>query len=76
VNQTISVESKKYVRNKGVKNYRHSILSFIRRFIFRDSFKSYQHHKPETTILRVIISLVSIAVMVWLMNVKKASVKN
>jgi divalent metal cation (Fe/Co/Zn/Cd) transporter len=30
------------------------------------------HHKPETTIWGVIISLVSIAVMVWLMNAKKS----
>jgi len=29
------------------------------------------HHKPETTIWGVIISLVSIVVMVWLMNAKK-----
>lgn len=29
------------------------------------------HHKPETTIWGVVISLVSIAVMVWLMNAKK-----
>jgi divalent metal cation (Fe/Co/Zn/Cd) transporter len=29
------------------------------------------HHKPETTLWGVIISLVSIAVMVWLMNAKK-----
>jgi divalent metal cation (Fe/Co/Zn/Cd) transporter len=29
------------------------------------------HHKPETTIWGVIISLVSIAVMTWLMNAKK-----
>ena len=29
------------------------------------------HHKPETTIWGIIISLVSIAVMVWLMNAKK-----
>jgi hypothetical protein len=29
------------------------------------------HHKPETTLWGVIISLVSLAVMVWLMNVKK-----
>lgn len=29
------------------------------------------HHKPETTIWGVIISLVSILVMVWLMNAKK-----
>jgi divalent metal cation (Fe/Co/Zn/Cd) transporter len=29
------------------------------------------HHKPETTFWGVIISLVSIAVMVWLMNAKK-----
>lgn len=30
------------------------------------------HHKPETTIWGIIISLVSIAVMVWLMNAKKS----
>jgi len=30
------------------------------------------HHKPETTLWGVIISLVSIAVMVWLMNAKKS----
>jgi divalent metal cation (Fe/Co/Zn/Cd) transporter len=29
------------------------------------------HHRPETTIWGIIISLVSIAVMVWLMNEKK-----
>jgi len=29
------------------------------------------HHKPETTFWGVLISLVSIAVMVWLMNAKK-----
>ncbi|NOU46715.1 MAG: cation transporter [Bacteroidales bacterium] len=29
------------------------------------------HHKPETTFWGVIISIVSIAVMVWLMNAKK-----
>ncbi len=29
------------------------------------------HHKPETTLWGVIISLVSIAIMVWLMNAKK-----
>jgi divalent metal cation (Fe/Co/Zn/Cd) transporter len=29
------------------------------------------HHKPETTLRGIIISLVSIAVMVWLMNAKK-----
>lgn len=29
------------------------------------------HHKPETTIWGVVISLISIAVMVWLMNAKK-----
>jgi divalent metal cation (Fe/Co/Zn/Cd) transporter len=29
------------------------------------------HHKPETTLWGVIISLFSIAVMVWLMNAKK-----
>jgi divalent metal cation (Fe/Co/Zn/Cd) transporter len=33
------------------------------------------HHKPETTIWGVIISLVSIAVMVWLMNAKKKTGK-
>lgn len=30
------------------------------------------HHKPETTLWGVIISLVSIEVMVWLMNAKKS----
>ncbi|MCJ7449675.1 MAG: hypothetical protein MUO72_18515 [Bacteroidales bacterium] len=30
------------------------------------------HHNPETTLWGVIISLVSIAVMVWLMNAKKS----
>jgi divalent metal cation (Fe/Co/Zn/Cd) transporter len=30
------------------------------------------HHKPETTLWGVIISLVSIAVMIWLMNAKKS----
>ena len=30
-----------------------------------------RHHKPETTLWGVIISLVSILVMVWLMNAKK-----
>src|ERR1035437_6141772 len=30
------------------------------------------HHKPETTLWGVIISLVSIVVMVWLMNAKKS----
>ena len=29
------------------------------------------HHKPETTLWGIVISLVSIAVMVWLMNAKK-----
>jgi divalent metal cation (Fe/Co/Zn/Cd) transporter len=29
------------------------------------------HHKPETTLWGVVISLISIAVMVWLMNTKK-----
>jgi len=29
------------------------------------------HHKPETTFWGVVISLISIAVMVWLMNAKK-----
>lgn len=31
----------------------------------------FTHHKPETTLWGVIISLTSIAVMVWLMNAKK-----
>jgi divalent metal cation (Fe/Co/Zn/Cd) transporter len=30
-----------------------------------------KHHKPETTLWGIIISLVSIIVMVWLMNAKK-----
>jgi divalent metal cation (Fe/Co/Zn/Cd) transporter len=34
------------------------------------------HHKPETTLWGVIISLVSIVVMVWLMNSKKNVGKN
>ena len=33
------------------------------------------HHKPETTIWGVVISLISIAVMVWLMNSKKKAGK-
>jgi divalent metal cation (Fe/Co/Zn/Cd) transporter len=33
------------------------------------------HHKPETTLWGIIISLVSIAVMVWLMIVKKKTGK-
>ena len=33
------------------------------------------HHKPETTLWGVIISLISIAVMVWLMNAKKKTGK-
>ena len=33
------------------------------------------NHKPETTFWGVIISLISIAVMVWLMNAKKATGK-
>jgi divalent metal cation (Fe/Co/Zn/Cd) transporter len=31
----------------------------------------YTRHKPETTVWGIIISIVSIAVMVWLMNAKK-----
>jgi divalent metal cation (Fe/Co/Zn/Cd) transporter len=31
-----------------------------------------KHHKPETTLWGVVISLVSIVVMVWLMNAKKS----
>ncbi len=30
-----------------------------------------KHHKPETTLWGIIISLVSVVVMVWLMNAKK-----
>ncbi|MEI8273138.1 MAG: cation transporter [Paludibacter sp.] len=30
-----------------------------------------QHHKPETTVWGVVISLISILVMIWLMNAKK-----
>jgi divalent metal cation (Fe/Co/Zn/Cd) transporter len=33
------------------------------------------NHKPETTFWGVVISLVSIAVMIWLMNVKKSTGK-
>lgn len=33
------------------------------------------HHKPETTLWGVIISLISIAVMIWLMNAKKSTGK-
>lgn len=33
----------------------------------------FTHHKPETTFWGVVISLVSIAVMVWLMNAKKTT---
>jgi divalent metal cation (Fe/Co/Zn/Cd) transporter len=29
------------------------------------------HHKPETTLWGIVISLISIAVMIWLMNAKK-----
>jgi divalent metal cation (Fe/Co/Zn/Cd) transporter len=35
------------------------------------AFNLINHHKPETTFWGVIISLISIAVMVWLMNAKK-----
>ena len=34
-------------------------------------FNLINHHKPETTLWGVIISLVSITIMVWLMNAKK-----
>ena len=34
------------------------------------------NHKPETTFWGVIISLISIAVMIWLMNAKKSIGKN
>ena len=35
-------------------------------------FNIINHNKPETTLWGVIISLISIAVMVWLMNAKKS----
>jgi len=35
------------------------------------AFNLINHHKPETTFWGVVISLISIAVMVWLMNAKK-----
>jgi divalent metal cation (Fe/Co/Zn/Cd) transporter len=35
-------------------------------------FNIINHHKPETTLWGVVISLISIAVMVWLMNAKKS----
>lgn len=35
-------------------------------------FNLINHHKPETTLWGVIISIVSIAIMVWLMNAKKS----
>ena len=35
-----------------------------------------QHHRPETTLWGVIISLISIVVMIWLMNAKKAPENN
>ncbi|MDP4238904.1 MAG: cation transporter [Bacteroidota bacterium] len=38
-------------------------------------FNLINHHKPETTLWGVIISLVSIAVMIWLMNAKKRTGK-
>ncbi|MEI6752076.1 MAG: cation transporter [Paludibacter sp.] len=34
-------------------------------------FNLFQHHKPETTLSGVIISLISIAVMLWLVSAKK-----
>jgi divalent metal cation (Fe/Co/Zn/Cd) transporter len=34
-------------------------------------FNLINHHKPETTLWGVVISLLSIAVMTWLMNAKK-----
>lgn len=33
------------------------------------------HHKPETTFWGIVISLISIAVMIWLMNAKKSTGK-
>lgn len=33
------------------------------------------HHKPETTLWGIVISLISIAVMFWLMNAKKSTGK-
>lgn len=38
-------------------------------------FSIVNNHKPETTFWGVVISLVSIAVMVWLMNAKKSTGK-
>jgi hypothetical protein len=35
------------------------------------AFNLINHHKPETTFWGIVISLISIAVMVWLMNAKK-----
>ncbi len=34
-------------------------------------FNLFTHHKPETTFWGVVISLISIAVMIWLMKAKK-----
>ena len=34
-------------------------------------FNLVNHYKPETTFWGIVISLISIAVMVWLMNAKK-----
>ena len=34
-----------------------------------------RHHKPETTLWGIVISLISIAVMTWLMNTKKKTGK-
>lgn len=38
-------------------------------------FNLFTHHKPETTFWGVIISLISIAVMIWLMKAKKKTGK-
>lgn len=38
-------------------------------------FNLFTHHKPETTFWGVVISLISIAVMIWLMKAKKKTGK-
>jgi divalent metal cation (Fe/Co/Zn/Cd) transporter len=38
-------------------------------------FNLINHHKPETTFWGIAISLISIAVMIWLMNAKKSTGK-
>jgi divalent metal cation (Fe/Co/Zn/Cd) transporter len=41
-------------------------------FIGRHFLNLITHHKPETTLWGIIISLVSIIIMFWLMNAKKS----